>query len=126
MVSQVFDIFVQADESLRQTNGGLGIGLTLVQRLTELHRGTVTCHSSGLGQGAEFIVRLNASNKPYAIAASTPPSPSAGGASCRLVIIEDQPDTRNVLAVLLETLGHEVYLAENAATGIECCQRHKP
>src|SRR5262249_51020273 len=58
MLSSIFDLFTQADRSLDRSQGGLGIGLTLVRRLVEMHRGTVEAHSEGLGRGSEFVVRL--------------------------------------------------------------------
>jgi signal transduction histidine kinase len=126
MVSRVFDMFVQVDRSVGKTLGGLGIGLTLVQRLTELHGGAVTCHSSGLGQGSEFVVRLKASDEPAEIEPSETPLGSVSAVPCNVVIIEDQPDARNSLAALLKMLGHDVHVAENAATGIERCLQYKP
>jgi CheY-like chemotaxis protein len=104
----------------------LGIGLTLVQKLTELHGGSVTCHSSGIGHGSEFVVRLKASDEHGEIEPSETPLESAGAVPCNLVIIEDQPDARNSLAALLKMLGHDVQVAENAATGIERCLQYKP
>jgi CheY-like chemotaxis protein len=126
MVSQVFDMFVQVDSSSEKANGGLGIGLTLVQKLTELHGGSVTCQSSGVGHGSEFVVRLKASDEPYEVAPSEPPLESASKVSCNLVIIEDHFDARKSLAALLEMLGHDVHVAENAATGIERCLQYNP
>jgi CheY-like chemotaxis protein len=125
MISRVFDMFVQVDESFHYARGGLGIGLTLVQRLTELHGGTVTCHSAGLGEGSEFVIRLKASSERTQV----PPTELAQDSTvrpCRLLIIEDQADARNSLAALLEMLGHSVQVAENAATGIEQSLQLKP
>ena len=126
MVSRVFDMFVQGENSNSHGNGGLGIGLTLVQRLTELHGGTVTCYSSGLGQGSEFIVRLKTAQEGSEVSTHEPLQDSAATSPCRLIIIEDQPDARQSLAALLEILGHTVEVAENAATGIERSLHSKP
>jgi CheY-like chemotaxis protein/two-component sensor histidine kinase len=126
MISRVFDMFVQVDESFHHAQGGLGIGLTLVQRLTELHGGTVTCHSEGLGEGSEFVIRLKTSRELGEVSATEPPQPSTPATSCRLMIIEDQADARRSLAALLEILGHQVEVAENAATGIERSLQYKP
>ncbi len=126
MLSRVFDMFVQVDESLHFGQGGLGIGLTLVQRLTELHGGTVTCQSKGLGQGSEFVIRLKASRELAETLAAEPPQESIAGGCCRLMIIEDHADARKSLAMLLEKLGHQVQVAENAATGIERSLQFKP
>jgi signal transduction histidine kinase/CheY-like chemotaxis protein len=126
MISHVFDMFVQVDKSFGKTVGGLGIGLTLVQKLTELHGGSVTCHSLGIGHGSEFVVRLKASDEPGKNEPSETPLESDSAVSCNLVIIEDQPDARNSLAALLKMIGHDVHVAENATTGIECCLQYKP
>ena len=126
MISRVFDMFVQVDESLHHTKGGLGIGLTLVQRLTELHGGTVTCLSPGLGEGSEFVIRLNASKELAEIPSPDSFPESTAGVSCRLMIVEDQADTRKAMAALLEKLGHSVEVAEDGATGIERSLHFKP
>jgi signal transduction histidine kinase/CheY-like chemotaxis protein len=127
MVSRVFDMFVQVEESNHQSSGGLGIGLTLVQRLTELHGGTVTCSSSGLGHGSEFVVRLKATTEPSEMSPAEPLHDlPAASVSCRLIIIEDQSDARHTLALLLEKLGHSVEVAENGAEGIERALQFKP
>src|SRR5207248_2085596 len=74
MLASVFDLFTQVDRSLDRSQGGLGIGLTLVRRLVELHGGSVAAHSAGPGQGSEFVVRLPA------LADGRPPKASANGA----------------------------------------------
>jgi signal transduction histidine kinase/ActR/RegA family two-component response regulator len=119
MLARVFDMFVQIDESSHYAQGGLGIGLTLVQRLTELHGGTVTCHSDGLGEGSEFVIRLKVSKELAESELPSSPQETVVGVSCRLLIIEDQADARRSLATLLERLGHLVEVAENGTIGIE-------
>jgi signal transduction histidine kinase len=126
MLSRVFDMFAQVDESSHYAQGGLGIGLTLVQRLTELHGGSVTCQSTGLGQGSEFVIRLKASRELAEIAATDPPHTPAVGGSCRLILIEDHADARRSLAALLERLGHSVQVAEDGTSGIERAMQFKP
>jgi signal transduction histidine kinase/ActR/RegA family two-component response regulator len=127
MIARVFDMFVQVDESKHYGNGGLGIGLTLVQKLTELHGGTVTCHSSGLGRGSEFTVRLKVSTQPLENPTSPEPLQEQGAKNCcRVMIIEDQADARSTLAALLKAIGHSVEVAENAAMGIERSLAYQP
>jgi len=126
MLSRVFDMFVQVEESSNYAQGGLGIGLTLVQRLTELHGGTVTCHSEGLGEGTEFVVRLKACKELAEIPVPPAAHQPAAGVPCRLLIIEDQADARNSLAALLERLGHTVEIAESGAIGIERSLQFEP
>jgi signal transduction histidine kinase/ActR/RegA family two-component response regulator len=126
MVSRVFDMFVQGDETSRDGQAGLGIGLTLVQRLTELHGGTVTCYSSGLGEGSEFVVRLEVSTDPIEAPAGESPVNPVASTPCRVLIIEDQVDTSKTMAVLLTMLGHEVEVANNGTTGIEQSRQFEP
>src|SRR5206468_659484 len=95
MLPRVFDLFAQADPSLAHSQGGLGIGLTLVQKLTELHGGTVTIHSEGLGQGTEVVVRL-----PLGTPSPTSPEPPTEQRVRRvrhILVIEDNPDAREML-----------------------------
>jgi signal transduction histidine kinase/CheY-like chemotaxis protein len=116
MISRVFDMFVQTDVSRRRSQEGLGIGLTLVRRLVELHGGTVSVQSAGVGQGCEFVVRLPVQTE----AVSTPqfgvrhPTP----ASCHLLLIEDHVDARESMATLLTLHGHRVDVAEDGRQGI--------
>ncbi len=126
MVSQIFELFTQVDKSRHYTQGGLGIGLTLVKRLVELHGGTVTCQSEGIGRGSEFIVRLPA--EVILINRSLPESPQApcDAPSCHVLIIEDSADARNAMANLLKLIGHRVEVAENGERGIECALAARP
>jgi signal transduction histidine kinase len=117
MLDAIFDRFMQIGRSLPRSQGGLGLGLTLVRQLVELQGGRVSAHSEGPGKGSEFVVRLPAakpSSAPLAPAAAPPPAGVA--APCRILLIEDNSDARESLALLLQTLGHRV---ETAATGPE-------
>ena len=76
LLPHVFDLFTQADRSLDRSQGGLGIGLALVQRLVEMHGGTVAAHSAGLGQGSEFTVRLPVLLSPASETPAAPPKPA--------------------------------------------------
>ena len=119
MVSRVFDMFVQVEGSRRHAQGGLGIGLTLVQRMVSLHGGSVTCRSDGLGRGSEFLVRLPARLQEHQHPGAESPQKTQTGTSCHLLVIEDQADARDSLAMLLNLLGHRVEVAENGTRGIE-------
>jgi signal transduction histidine kinase/CheY-like chemotaxis protein len=126
LLPHVFDLFTQAELSPERTGGGLGIGLTLVKRLVELHGGTITAHSAGAGQGAEFTVRLPlAPAGEEAVAAPAEAGPKAA-AGRHVLIIEDNADGRESLAVLLRMLGHRVDVAENGTRGIERALAARP
>ena len=124
MLPRVFDLFAQADPSLAHSQGGLGIGLTLVRRLVELHGGTVTAHSEGLGQGTEIVVRL-----PLGSPSHTPPAPATKqrvGRARHILVIEDNPDAREMLRVALEVDGHRVDVAEDGPLGVEMARSSRP
>jgi signal transduction histidine kinase/CheY-like chemotaxis protein len=116
MLGRIFDLFTQVGRSLHRSQGGLGIGLTLVRQLVQLHGGTVSVHSDGAGKGSEFVVRL-----PIAAA---PPAPTSAGATeaipaaCSILIVEDNADARDTLATLLQMLGHQTELAANGSEGV--------
>ena len=117
LLPRVFDLFAQADCSLHRSQGGLGIGLTIVRALTELHGGTVSAQSEGLGRGAEFTVRLpitiDAELTAPADEAPLEPSDAAGR---RVLVVEDQPAILQVTVALLRQLGYEV---AGVGTGME-------
>jgi signal transduction histidine kinase/CheY-like chemotaxis protein len=126
MLSRIFDLFTQTEGSRGRSQGGLGIGLTLVQRLVEQQGGTVTCHSPGVGQGSEFIIRLpmHAVVTPSSLLRPVLEAPVAK--SCHLLIVEDHADARDSLAMLLNLLGHRVEVAENGTRGIEKALASQP
>ena len=121
-LSRIFDLFYQAQQSLDRRAGGLGIGLTLVRHLVALHGGTVTAESEGIDRGSVFTVRLP----------RVPPVPSASSPAeiprtCRRVlIVEDNADSRDMLRVALETAGHQVFVAEDGPRGIEQASTVRP
>jgi signal transduction histidine kinase/ActR/RegA family two-component response regulator len=124
MLGRIFDLFAQAEPLAARTQGGLGIGLTLVKSLVEMHGGTVAARSAGRGAGSEFEVRLPAVAGPNAEAQA------AGGAaparSRRVLIIEDNVDTRETLRRVLEMDGHQVQEAADGAEGVELALATRP
>jgi CheY-like chemotaxis protein len=123
-LDSIFDLFTQANPSLARTEGGLGVGLTLVRRLVELHGGSVHARSEGPGRGSEFVVRL-----PLARGAALP-SPEGSDpvaiTSQRVLVIEDNDDGREMLVTMLRVDGHEVFEASTGREGIEMAVLNSP
>jgi PAS domain S-box-containing protein len=119
VLARVFDLFVQEPQALDRTRGGLGLGLTLVKRLVELHGGSVAADSEGPGQGSEFIVRLPALARPAAEEGREGGAGEPGVARPRRVlIVEDGADARESLRLLLEQSGHLVETADDGPSGL--------
>lgn len=123
----IFDMFSQVRGPLQRAQGGLGIGLTLVKRLAEMHDGTVEAYSAGVGQGSEFVVRL-----PITAAAPEPPlpQPTAGEpatpAARRILVVDDNPDTATSLATLLELSGNETHVAHDGLEAVAAAASFRP
>ena len=120
MLPRVFDLFTQAPVSLDRAQGGLGIGLTLVRALVELHGGDITAESAGLGQGSAFTVRLPLCASPST--PSAPPRPLVQGKpdrALRVLIVEDNEDAAESLAEVARHLGHEVEIAYTGITALQ-------
>ena len=122
----LFEMFAQVDTSLERSRDGLGIGLTLVKTLVEMHGGTVVAHSEGLGRGSEFTVRV-----PVLAAALEPVSPSAASARPsavrrRILIVDDSEDGAESLSMLLQLAGHETHIAHDGRAAIEAAERLRP
>jgi len=124
MLGRIFDLFWQAQSSPGRSAGGLGIGLTLVRRLVELHGGSIEAASDGPGWGSEFIVRLPVTKASVSDEAK-PPAP-LHAASQRVLLIEDNADARNMVSLGLELLGQTVSTASNGETGIEMALADPP
>jgi signal transduction histidine kinase len=122
----IFEMFAQVDRTLERSQGGLGIGLTLAKRLVEMHAGTVTAHSEGLGRGSEFVVRLplllappRAEEDPESAAQD----PTAGR---RILIVDDNQDSAMSLAMLLEVSGHEARTAFDGLQAVDAAAEFRP
>lgn len=124
LLSRIFDPFVQGERTLDRSEGGLGVGLTLVRRLVELHGGTVSASSEGPGRGSTFTVRLPTIPPPEFKAVGTHIPTSS--APKRILLIEDNPDARETFRMMLELAGHEVLEAAEGRSGLELLRSALP
>ena len=129
MLGRVFDLFAQVEGTLDRSKGGMGIGLTLVRSLVEMHGGSVHADSGGLGQGSLFTVRL-----PRTAAriheSSVPPradhARESGARRYDVLVIEDNHDSRELLSMLLARRGHRVFTAADGPSGVEEARLRRP
>jgi signal transduction histidine kinase len=128
VLGRVFEPFVQSDGSLARSEGGLGIGLTLVRSLVEMHGGSVEAHSPGLGQGSEFVLRLPIRPSGSAAAeryeSDEPASPLDHRS--RVLVVEDNVDAAESLAALLRLWGHEVKVVHDGLAAIDAARQQRP
>jgi signal transduction histidine kinase len=126
--AHIFDLFVQADTSLDRARGGLGIGLTVVRHLVELHGGQVEARSPGVGRGSEFLVCLPTRRAPLARNDGAPSGAegAVSGRSLKVLVVEDNQDTAESLAMILQTWGHEARVALDGLTALDVAQRYRP
>lgn len=128
MLGRVFDLFAQVEGSLDRAKGGMGIGLTLVRSLVELHEGTVHAHSDGLGQGSLFTVRLPRARPPSQTAQKVAESDGQREAprGFDVLVVEDNHDSRELLTMLLTRRGHRVFSAADGPSGVEEALQRRP
>ena len=117
MLGRVFEMFTQVDRRLERISGGLGIGLTLVQRLVELHGGSVQAFSDGPGRGSEFVVRLPLAATPAQSEESADPTPLEPAHPLRVLVVDDNHDGADSLAMMLKALGHQVRVEYDGRAG---------
>ncbi|MBL9125312.1 MAG: PAS domain S-box protein, partial [Planctomycetaceae bacterium] len=129
VLPRIFRLFMQADRSIERSQGGLGIGLTVVQTLVAMHGGSITADSPGPGQGSEFIVRLprllerQSADDPATTAARLP---AAGPASRRVLVVDDNIDAARTLAAMLRLHKHDVHVAHDGIAALEMIQANPP
>jgi len=123
MLAKIFDLFVQAEQRIDRPRGGLGVGLSLAKSIVELHGGTIEARSDGPNMGSEFLVKLPIA-RPRELAKA--PSAVQKALRRRIVLVEDQPDAREMMRMLLESLDHVVLDASNGADGVDLIAREKP
>jgi len=126
ILPHIFELYTQAEHSLDRSHGGLGIGLTLVQRLVEMHRGTVEATST-LGQGSEFTVRLPLLAPPTSQPDLVKPAPAAATArTLRVLVVDDNVDSAASLAMLLRAQGHEAVTAHDGPSALAAAIDFRP
>jgi signal transduction histidine kinase/ActR/RegA family two-component response regulator len=135
LMPMIFNLFTQLDRTSGPAQSGLGIGLALVQRLVEMHGGSVTARSEGLGTGSEFVIRLPLfirerieSGQTIQLSALEQSMTNAEGTRTqrRILVADDNNDALESLATLLQLSGHEVYTAANGAVALESAEQHRP
>ncbi len=126
LLPRVFDLFTQGERTPDRSQGGLGLGLTLVRNLVELHGGTVRARSEGPGKGSEFILRLPALPAAPAPAPQAAPAPGRAARRARVLVVDDNVDVAEAVAMLLEDLGHEVKVAHSGPQALESVRTYRP
>jgi PAS domain S-box-containing protein len=124
LLPRIFDLFVQADRSPDRAKGGLGIGLTLVKRLVELHGGTVEASSPGPGRGSTFTVRLPRVAPELRSESGVQSDPATS--QLRILLVDDNADSRTMCALMLEAEGHEVFQSADGKAAVEMFRRVRP
>jgi PAS domain S-box-containing protein len=123
LLPHIFELFVQGDRTLDRSQGGLGVGLAICKQLIEMHRGSVTAYSEGVGRGATFEIRLPLSE---ASTQSLSDAASRTGRAKRVLIVDDNQDAADSLALVLRFEGHEATVAYSAQAAIETVQSSHP
>ena len=123
LLPHVFDVFVQGSSTLDRSQGGLGIGLSLVRRLAELHGGDIEADSKGPGAGSVFILRLPRIEPPVPLAAAAPP---ATNGKPTVLLIEDNEDGREMMTMMLGCYGYQVRAAEDGLRGLDAVREFRP
>jgi PAS domain S-box-containing protein len=123
---QIFDLFAQAQRSLDRSESGLGVGLTLVRKLVQMHGGNIRARSSGLGHGSEFIVRLPLLPSPVQSQIPEAEKSKTSGRPRRVLVVDDNLDTADSLGMLLERSGHEVTVVYSADKALDVAAEFQP
>ena len=126
MLARIFDLFLQVDGSIHRAQGGLGIGLSLVRSLVEMHGGEVEVRSEGLGKGSEFVVRLPCRAAPASWPRPGETDPARAGARHRILVVDDNEDAAESQAMLLQMAGHEVFVAFNGSAALDRAAAEQP
>jgi CheY-like chemotaxis protein len=126
LLPHVFDLFTQGERTLDRSQGGLGIGLTLVRRIVEMHGGAVEALSAGAGQGSEFIVRLPVIQSKPREAAAVKVSEPVSNQALRILVVDDNVDAAESIAMLLSLDGHDVRSVHDAQRALDLAAEFGP
>ncbi|MCL5801380.1 MAG: ATP-binding protein, partial [Gammaproteobacteria bacterium] len=129
MLPHVFELFTQEDRSLDRRQGGLGLGLSLVKRLVEMHSGTVEAESAGTGRGSRFTVRLPIAAESAEVSdlgSSGVLTSTSAARKLRILVVDDNVESAEAMAMLLRTLGHEVTAAHSGQQALNAAQQNMP
>ncbi|MFL5328018.1 MAG: MASE1 domain-containing protein [Gemmataceae bacterium] len=127
MLPRIFELFMQIEHSMERTHGGLGIGLSLVKRLVEMHHGTIEVRSEGPGRGTEFIVRLpTLESETTAPVSASGPTGASELSKRRILVVDDNVDAAVSLAELLNLAGHQTMTAHDGEAALDLAKRHHP
>jgi CheY-like chemotaxis protein len=131
VLPNIFDLFVQERQAIDRSQGGLGLGLTIVRNLVERHGGSVSAHSDGVGRGSEFIVRLPKARLMRAETADAGPEVTGTTQSCgprtpRILVVDDNEDAAQMLAEALEQKGYATRVAHDAPTALRLAAEFSP
>lgn len=125
-LDQIFDMFMQVEATAARSQGGLGIGLTLVKRLAEMHGGTIEARSGGEGHGSEFIVTLPIVDRVERFPGPASESIGAWSLPCRILIVDDNVDSAESLALLFQTMGSTSCLAHDGLEALSAIEKYSP
>jgi CheY-like chemotaxis protein len=125
VLEHVFDLFYQAPQGADRSRGGLGLGLAIVRSLVEMHGGSVTAQSAGVGQGSRFTVHLPTMARPHA-ATPAPAGGAAGNGSGRVLLVDDNQDAADTAAALLDLSGYEVKVAYDPGGALTLLEQFEP
>jgi CheY-like chemotaxis protein len=127
MLPRVFDLFAQADRTLDRSQGGLGIGLTVARKLAEMHGGSISAASDGLGRGSTFTIRLPLADRTAVIdRLNADETVNGGGEPRRILVVDDNRDTALGCAAIFRARGHEVQVAYDGVEALSVARASKP